>query len=274
MATNSPKSIQNFTVEPDRDIALGLARRGVPVFPCRADKAPHTGRGFKDATTDGRVIQRWWRRWPDALIGVPTGIRFDVVDVDCAKHPEALAWLREARLPETRIHHTRSGGLHFLFRPTPGLTNSASKLARGIDVRAKGGYVIWWPAQGLKVSLPNTLAEMPDWVVEQLKPPLPHSFERDAQQSYTNWATDFANEGVSLENRISGALALVISAPDGEQNNRLYWASRRFVEMCDEGLLDEADALELLLDAARGGNHPEHRAQKTIQSAFKAGRQS
>jgi hypothetical protein len=270
----APPQKSNGLFQPDR--ALGLARRGVPVFPCRADKAPHTSSGFKDATTDERVIQRWWRRWPDALIGVPTGVRFDVVDVDCAKHPEALTWLHDARLPETRTHHTRSGGLHFLFKPTRGLTNSAGKLARGVDVRAKGGYVIWWPAQGLKVSLPNILAEIPDWIVEQLEPPPPHSFERDAGQNYEliKWATDFASEGVSLENRISGAYALVAAAPEGERSNRLYWAARRFAEMCSEGLLDEADARELLLEAARQAGHPDDRSHSTIQSAFKAGGQS
>jgi Bifunctional DNA primase/polymerase, N-terminal len=43
------------------DEALKLARRGVPVFPCRADKVPlvKLGSGFKDATTDPDLIREW-----------------------------------------------------------------------------------------------------------------------------------------------------------------------------------------------------------------------
>src|SRR5690349_17712054 len=54
--------------------ALEYAARGIPVFPCRREtKRPRTPHGFLDATTETAVIERWWRRWPDAMIGMPTG---------------------------------------------------------------------------------------------------------------------------------------------------------------------------------------------------------
>jgi hypothetical protein len=261
-----------FTPQPNCNTrcALGLVRRGVPVFPCKADKSPRTASGFKDATTDEIQVKHWWRRWPDALVGTPTGVRFDVVDVDLAKHPEAEGWLYNAELPETRTHHTRSGGLHFLFKPTPGLTNSASKLAPGVDIRARGGYIIWWPAQGLKVSLPNILAEMPEKILEELKRQPKPTLRALARE--VNWAAEYANE--LAEGKIDRVVAFVAAAPEGERSNRLYWAARRFVEMCDEGLVDESYAQELLLEAARYAGHPDHRSHSTIESAFKAGRQS
>src|SRR6516165_1528021 len=126
--------------------ALALARRSMPVFPCvneptnrERDKKPlipkeEGGNGYKDATTDVTVITNWWTRWPDALIGVPTGPRFVVVDIDL-QHPEAQEWFATAELPETRTHFTRSGGRHLLFRPHVQVRNSQGKIWRHVDTR-------------------------------------------------------------------------------------------------------------------------------------------
>lgn len=67
-----------------RDAALACGEAGVRVFPCAPGaKHPLTTHGFTDATTDQRRIARWWDRWPEANIGVPTGNGgADVVDVD------------------------------------------------------------------------------------------------------------------------------------------------------------------------------------------------
>ena len=72
------------------DDALDYAAHGVPVFPCRPkDKGPclskrEGGRGYKDATTDATQIRAWWTRWPNAMIGMPTGTPtgLAVFDVD------------------------------------------------------------------------------------------------------------------------------------------------------------------------------------------------
>jgi hypothetical protein len=73
------------------------------------------------------------------------------------------------QLPDTRTHRTRSGGLHLFFRHAPGLRNSASRLAPGCDVRADGGYVIWWPAAGLPVLSAAPAALWPDQLLRQLQ---------------------------------------------------------------------------------------------------------
>ncbi|MFX6759426.1 bifunctional DNA primase/polymerase, partial [Acinetobacter baumannii] len=70
------------------DAARKFAEAGVPVFPCRPrGKQPRTEHGFRDASTDLGQVTAWWRRWPTANIGVPTGAvsSFEVVDVDV--HP-------------------------------------------------------------------------------------------------------------------------------------------------------------------------------------------
>jgi hypothetical protein len=59
------------------------------------DKKPLTAHGFKDASTDPATIAAWWQQWPDALVGVPTGDRFVVLDVDL-QHQEAQHWYSRA----------------------------------------------------------------------------------------------------------------------------------------------------------------------------------
>ena len=130
--------------------AFHLAARGLAVFPCdRASKRPLTSHGFKDASADCDLVRAWWSRHPDAVIGVPTGIKFVVIDLDL-QHVAARRWYGEhgTRLPDTRTHLTRSGGRHLLFKPTSRVGCSAGKLGPHIDTRGLGGYVIWWPLAG------------------------------------------------------------------------------------------------------------------------------
>lgn len=68
-----------------------------------------------------------------------------VVDID-PKHGGSLAELAQrcgGAIPSTRIHRTPSGGWHVFFKyPDFEVTNSAGRLAKGIDVRGNGGYVV------------------------------------------------------------------------------------------------------------------------------------
>jgi Bifunctional DNA primase/polymerase, N-terminal len=88
----------------------------------RPAKHPLVRHGVKDATTDPQVIGRWWHRWPQANLGLATGIVFDALDVD---GPVGLAALRQLaptvglRLPGSPGGH---GGrwLARLVSPRPG----------------------------------------------------------------------------------------------------------------------------------------------------------
>jgi hypothetical protein len=63
--------------------ALFYARAGIPVHPLRpGTKLPATKNGVKDASTDTRTVQNFWRDNPDHNIGLATGHKFDVLDVD------------------------------------------------------------------------------------------------------------------------------------------------------------------------------------------------
>ena len=69
--------------------AFTFAGAGIPVFPCvPGGKQPLTTRGFHDASANPAQVTAWWRHWPDASLGLPTGAAsgVDVVDVDV--HPD------------------------------------------------------------------------------------------------------------------------------------------------------------------------------------------
>jgi hypothetical protein len=136
-----------------------FSERMLYTFPCKEDKAPLSRRGFKDA-----IKGVWWPRSP--LVGVPTGRRndFDVLDVDGRPGRE---WLARNAVPPTRVHYTQRG-CHLLFAHAPGLRCSTGRIAEGVDVRAEGGYIIYWPREGLPIEdLP--IVEWPEGLLERAK---------------------------------------------------------------------------------------------------------
>jgi hypothetical protein len=123
-----------------REALTHAMKLGVPAFPCRADKRPACSHGFKAAAMPECGLTTLWARYPGELVGVPTGVPsgFDVLDID--KQHGGGDWYAKVKteLPSTRIHRTRSGGLHVLFRHHEGLRNTAGKIARGVDTRVNG----------------------------------------------------------------------------------------------------------------------------------------
>lgn len=234
-----------------RDL-VGYARAlGLPCFPCNADKSPMVKRGFLAATTDidGGLFSR------ASLIGVPTGqvTGFDVLDVDLA----AKEWWGENkwRIPPTRTHRTRSGGLHLFFRHHEGLRNTCSRIAPGVDTRANGGSVIWWPAIGLPIICHVPPTSWPAWLLEAQRLPMrePQPFQPTTDR-YARAA-------------LRSAADIVAKAGDGTRNHTLNaqtFALARFVP-----LLSVEEITETMLRAASvcGLSHLE--AERTITSALK-----
>ena len=158
--------------------ALAYARRGVPVFPCEPGaKRPLTQNGHWDATTDLRVIERWWKRWPTANVAVPTGKKSGVVvlDVDVDDGGlESLAKLDRAGAPTPKTARARTGGggIHVFFRYPRGteIRNSAGLLGPGLDVRGEGGYVVVPPSrtQSSYQWVDSSLLAEASWLIERL----------------------------------------------------------------------------------------------------------
>jgi Bifunctional DNA primase/polymerase, N-terminal len=246
-----------------RLVALKLARKGVAVFPCGNDKRPLTRHGFKDATIDGATVNDWWTCWPDALIGVPTGIKFDVIDFDL-QHEEACRWYNanRERLPRTRTHITRSGGRHLLFQPHDKLKCSAGKLARGVDTRGAGGYVIWWPTCGLEVLHGEELAPVPSWIIDELH------VEPVRDVSHVKLPTSLSAE--HAERQLDGIIRTIATAREGERNRVAFWGACRLAEMAAQALLSQDEAIAIAVEAAQRAGLPHNEALRTARSAFRA----
>ena len=82
------------------------------------------------------LIRRWW-----------------AADVYRAQNPEMVEFRARYFEPRLCVMQRR---LHLIFRHTAGLRSSAGRIAAGVDVRATGAYIIWWPAAGLPVSTSRT----------------------------------------------------------------------------------------------------------------------
>jgi Bifunctional DNA primase/polymerase, N-terminal len=131
------------------DAALDYARRGWPVFPCQWQgerrKRPLVAHGLHTASRDEAQIRNWWRRWPHALIGIPTGraIGAVVLDIDLREDTyglDTLADLGLAILPDTPMVHTASGGLHLYFEvpQRPEIHNTSGERGSGIGAGLDG----------------------------------------------------------------------------------------------------------------------------------------
>jgi hypothetical protein len=127
--------------------ALELADNGYEIFPLKPEgKVPLTVHGFKDATRDSDKIRAWWKRWPDANIGIACGASGIIVaDLDVkggGKGPENWEQLvagveHQAGFSVT----TPSGGLHLIWRGS-GVPSSNGVLARSVDIKAERGYIV------------------------------------------------------------------------------------------------------------------------------------
>ncbi len=132
--------------------ALWFGEQGIPVFPLRTMgkvPLPHS-RGFKDASTDRDQILRWWEQYPYANIGIATGVKFDVVDIDGPQGQIARASHWDdifKRIDDDAIAKVltpRPGGLH-IYVPVTGDGNRAG-VVPNVDYRGDGGYVVAPPS--------------------------------------------------------------------------------------------------------------------------------
>jgi len=262
--------------------ALAYARdRGWRIFPVNsAEKEPLIKKWPEKATTDLELIAYWFRKFPDAGIGIATGPKSQlcVIDLD-GEH--ALARLtKEGRLPPTLTATTgREGGKHLYFStPTPltghldflGTPGNPSK----IDIRCRGNFVIAPPSvhQNGKVytweNPDQPIASLPDWLELQIEfwvKPKPKPKPPPPTQRSTQLPPKYAEDVQESQ------LLILRHALDGTKHKHLLAVSMRIAGLVKAGWSDEATQTTAMLEALLENPCPPKSlegARKTIASAF------
>jgi hypothetical protein len=247
------------------DFALDLAAEGLHCFPCRENKQPACPHGFKDAAANPTALCDLWDRYPGPLVGLVTGevSGMDVLDID-RKHPGAVQWWlkNRQRMPQTRTHRTKSGGLHLVFRHAAGLRCWTASPVVGIDGRGDGGYCIWWPAAGFQVLRDTAPAEWPEWLIGEIAPrpaPVPVSFPISFRcpDRYAAAALNSAVERVSR-------------AGEGVRNSTLNEEAYSLGRLIETGAFAGQDVADALASAAVTAGLNPYEVEATLRSAFRA----
>lgn len=272
-------------------VALRYAARGWAVLPvhtplphggcsCEQDcgvsagKHPRTRHGLKEASRNPDRIWSWWRRWPQANVGICTGRESGLVvlDVDVRHNGEASLEALEAtydRLPRTLTALSGGGGRHLYFQhPGQRISNTAHLGGfSGLDVRADGGYIVAPPSlhqsgQHYAWEEPlRPLEVLPLWLCELLTPP--EHVAHDAPPIHR-----LGSRGEAEQFWLRLALA---RARPGTRNVTGYWLACR---LRDAGVNRAAAEVILLRYAAQVavGDHPYHtrEALASLRSAYQS----
>jgi len=230
-----------MTKSPRHIAALELASKGIPVFPCIVGgKYPATEHGFKDATTNISIIDKWWADADYNVAFEPERAGLCVIDIDPEKGGED-SWNRleiEHGDAPTQEVLTPSGGKHLYYRGS--LPSSVSRLATGVDTRGRGGYVLCPPSEvngrpyRYRTVLPP--AEVPAWLETAFT-------VHEARHANADLELDHPASVDKARDRIARAVASGDVAIEGQGgNDRTY---RMLADLFDLGLSFNT-ALELL----------------------------
>jgi hypothetical protein len=140
---------------------------------------------YQERCPTATELAAWFGRWPEANVGIVTGIvsGLVVLDVD-ARHggAQSLSALEAAHgpLPRTIAVETGGGGRHFYFSHPGGIVHNKVGLAPGIDLRGDGGCVVappsmhpsgrryaWAPG---RAPAQAKLAPLPVWLAQLARP--------------------------------------------------------------------------------------------------------
>lgn len=265
-----------------------LEGRALASLPCLADKGTRVPGGYKAAVADQAGIARLFSKYRDPLIGIATGCIncIDVVDIDPRHGGDRFFHENRDRLPQTRTHTTQHDGWHLIYRHVPGLRTSCGRIAPGVDIRAGGPYIIWWPAHGCRVLCEGPVADFPRWLLDGLV-----SAPRNAEQQIAKWPLQMGKAGelpkplyfevlrlvplsatVTRRHRrwVMSILNTVTQLHEG-RNDALNVAAFRLRELIEAGVLSRDAAEQLLFMAAQACGYVAKDGDRAAMATIRSG---
>lgn len=242
---------------------------GVPVFPCiPGGKRPLTEHGFRDATIDLAQIERWWRQFPFANIGIPTGQLVDVLDIDVHATGTGYPTLRTLQQEGLiggwgQAVRSPSGGLHLYYPTAPEQDQTSWSRGRAhVDFRGVGGYIIAPPS-----TIYTEHGDRRYAVIAHGK--YPRSVNADQIRELLTPKSEptvrFLPAVSSREGSVERIAGWVSSLAEGNRNAGLFWAACRLAEAG----LTEHDIIGLLEPAAASVGLEAREIVSTIRSAHR-----
>lgn len=257
-----------------------LAARGIEF----RNSEPSDNLDLLRATTDQCTVGRWWHLWPQANIGVATGVSgLLVLDVDRHGCLDGFTSLMELAhqygpLPRVVVQRTGRNGLHLFFATPTGrpIRNSVGKLGPGIDIRGSGGMAVVAPSlhasgaryRWIKKRDPWTmlLPKLPAWLLSLLDPQ--HAPSACCRMPITEIP---ANLSRYAERSLRSELDAVRRAVEGSRNDALNRACFSLAQLASAGLLDVSLTRRLLAGAALSNGLSEKEIAHTMRSGWQCG---
>ena len=272
-----------FTADhPGLDQCAGIGRDHDPAT-CN-DRGKHPAVPFtKGHTRDEDQVRRDFDRRHLRNVGVyvggctgPNGEQLLVVDSDRPGAIEDTARaLGQQHEPTMRVHTAK--GYHDYYWAPAGmkLGNKLGALQGKFDgdVRSGNAYAIGpgsVHATGVTYELEDAdqpPVALPEWLLTALQArttPTPTA-------PVTSIVIPAERHDTYTRRAVQAECDTITRAPDGDQNNAINTAAFSIGTLVGAGALTEGEARQLLLSAARAGNHPEGRAAAAINSGLTAG---
>ena len=141
---------------PNLEAALAYAAIGWRVMPVHPNKKKPCIRGWqRSASTNPETIRRWWKKFPDARVGILLGRASNIVviDIDLPHGPDSMEALQDylGRIDPAVSAFTPSGGQHWYFTyPTGQQIGTSHKLDGfpGVEILSDKAFVVTPPSSG------------------------------------------------------------------------------------------------------------------------------
>ena len=252
------------------EAAAVYAAAGIPVFPCApGQKHPLTAHGFHDASTDPAQIDAWWQRYPEANIGIPTGVVVEVLDVDVhatgTGYPILRVLQREGLIGGwEQAVRSPSGGLHLYYPSDPDRQPRSWSWGRAhVDFRGTGGYIIAPPS-----TVTTDHGDRRYEIIARGRVPRPVDADgvRDLLTP-TPGPRPATGPIARRETSVERLADWVAGLAEGNRNAGLFWAACRLAEAGRE-----PDTFGVLEPAATAAGLESREIAATIRSAHRAAR--